>query len=453
MSDEPALIYSPREKWLVSISAMLGFCLDFYNVIIMAFLFTAIEGALSMTFVQAGLIVAMTLTASVVGGLLVGFLGDKIGRKNALLVSLVLIAVGAILSAMAWNFVSLLMFRILAGVGVGGEWGAGIVLFVEVCGPRRRGLGSGTIQAMSAVGLALASVISSYALTHFTPDTAWRVSIAFGGLPILLTLFIRTSMPESKLWTAFKERQRLAALAGETILRVSPFSGTFLVSSGKFFTVGAIMVGGFIISYQSATVFMPVLMGRVLGAGPESIRNAVLVWAGFVFAANVLAGYFGDVVGRKKTVTASAVITMVGFVAIFLTGRTHYPGSFASWPLFWAYVLWGIGQGGSGQFGPWLAELYPVEFRTTATSTIYTVGRCIGSTAPYAVPALAGVFGSLLDAMMLGFGGAFVSFCVAFLLPETAGRRFAVVEHWQTEPRTDRAAMALGLGGEHGGER
>ena len=453
MIAEPSLIYSPREKWLVSLSAMLGFCLDFYNVIIMAFLFSAIEAALSITFVQAGLIVAMTLTASVVGGLLVGFLGDMIGRKNALLVSLVLISIGAILSAFAWNFESLLIFRILAGVGVGGEWGAGIVLFVEVCGEKRRGLGSGTIQAMSAAGLALASIVSSYALTHFTHDLAWRISIAFGGAPILLTVFIRTAMPESKLWTAFKARERLAASAGEKIARISPFAGTFRVASGKFFAVGTMMVGGFIISYQSATVFMPVLMGRVLGAGPESVRNAVLVWAAFVFAANVLAGYFGDLVGRKRTITISSIITMAGFVAIFFTGTTHFPGTFLTWPLFWAYVLWGFGQGGSGQFGPWLAELYPVEFRTTATSTIYTVGRLVGSAAPYVVPALAGVFGSLLDAMMIGFIGALVSFGMAFLLPETAGRRFAVVEDWQGTGVRDQAAMKLEFGTENSGER
>lgn len=453
MSVEPTLTYSAREKWLVTLSAMIGFCLDFYNVIIMAFLFSAIQSALSISFVQAGLIVAMTLAASVIGGLLIGFLGDKIGRKNALLVSLVLIGAGAILSAFAWDFISLLIFRILAGIGVGGEWGAGIVLFVEVCSAKRRGLGSGTIQAMSAVGLALASVVSSYALTHYTPDTAWRMSIAFGGIPILFAVFVRTSMPESKLWTAFKTRERRGELPSEKINRISPFSGTFRVASGRFFAVGTLMVGGYIISYQSATVFMPVLMGRILGAGPESIRNAVLVWAAFVFSANVIAGYFGDVFGRKRTVIASAVITMLGFLAIFVTGTDHFPGSFVQWPLFWAYVLWGIGQGGSGQFGPWLAELYPIEFRTTATSTIYTVGRCIGSTAPYAVPALAGVFGSLLDAMMFGLCGAFFSFCVAFLLPETAGRRFAVIEEWEGAHRGDHAGIALDFGREHGREQ
>ena len=59
-----------------------------------------------------------------------------------------------------------------------------------------------------------------------------------------------------------------------------------------------------------------------------------------------------------------------------------------SWGLFWAYLLWGFGQGSIGQFGPWFAELYPVEMRSTATSTIFNIGRLVGSMAPYIVPAI-----------------------------------------------------------------
>jgi hypothetical protein len=94
----------------------------------------------------------------------------------------------------------------------------------------------------------------------------------------------------------------------------------------------------------------------------------------------------------------------------------------------WCYVLWGFGQGAFGQFGPWFSELYPVEMRSTAASTIFTAGRLIGSMAPYVVPVLAGTLGSLLDAMMLAVIGSVVTLLLAFVLPETVGRPFAVVE-------------------------
>jgi len=434
LQTENIAAYSGTEKTLVALSATLGYCLDFYNIMIMAFMFSAIEHALSITLAQAGLVISMTLAASVLGGVLIGFLGDKIGRKNALLASLILIAIGAILSAFAWNFASLLIFRIFAGIGIGGEWGAGIVLFNEVWDRRRRGLGSGIIQAMSAVGLALASVVSAYCLTHYEADLAWRIAMAIGGLPILLAVLVRTSMPESKLWAAYKARERRGELPPAKIGEAGPLLGTFQVASGKYFILGTIIAGGYIMSYQSGTTFMPTLMGRVLGAGPEAIRNAVLLWAAFVAVANALTGHLSDRYGRKRLVVGSAAVVAVGFVAIFLAGDIRYPGSILTWPVFWVYVLWGVGQGGSAVFGPWYAELYPVEYRATAVSTIYTTGRLIGSSAPYVVPALAAAFGSLVDAMMFGLFGCLVGLFGALLLPETAGRKFAVVEDWTQKP-------------------
>jgi len=184
MSDIAAMTYTKNERRLVAWSAIFGFGLDFYNLIIFSFLFGAVLSSLHITLPQAGIVVSMTLASSVVGGILIGWLGDKIGRKNALLGTLFLLAAGAILSALAWNFTSLLIFRIIAGIGVGGEWGAGIVLLNEVWDNRRRGLGSSVVQASAAGGVALASIVAAYSLTHYSPDTAWRISVAVGGLPL-----------------------------------------------------------------------------------------------------------------------------------------------------------------------------------------------------------------------------------------------------------------------------
>src|SRR5262249_45475757 len=105
------LTYTGRERSFVTWSAILGYAFDFYNLIIMAFLLTQIQKSLGMTLPQTGLIVSMTLTGSVIGGVAIGWLGDRIGRKNALLASLALLAAGSILSAFAWDFFSLLAFR------------------------------------------------------------------------------------------------------------------------------------------------------------------------------------------------------------------------------------------------------------------------------------------------------------------------------------------------------
>src|SRR5512146_3343401 len=157
--------YTPRERKFIAASAILGYGFDFYNLIILTFLLTQIQKSLGLTLPQVGLVGAMTLTSSVIGGVAIGWLGDLIGRKNALMVSLALLAVGSVLSAFAWDFTSIMWFRIFTGIGVGGEWGAGMVLLNEVWRSHGRGLGSCVVQAMSAAGTAFAVLVATYALT------------------------------------------------------------------------------------------------------------------------------------------------------------------------------------------------------------------------------------------------------------------------------------------------
>ncbi|MGO8909348.1 MAG: MFS transporter [Bradyrhizobium sp.] len=428
MSDTTVMTYTKNERRLVAWSAIFGFGLDFYNLIIFSFLFGAVLSSLHITLPQAGIVVSMTLASSVVGGILIGWLGDKIGRKNALLGTLLLLAAGAILSALAWDFTSLLIFRIIAGIGVGGEWGAGIVLLNEVWENRRRGVGSGIVQASAAGGVALASVVAAYSLSHYSPDTAWRISVAVGGLPLVLVVFIRSKMPESQLWAEYRRMKKLGKLPAEKIAEKTPIIEIFKGASLRYFIIGTLAMGGYAVSYLSITIFMPLLMSKGLGATPDVIRNLSLAWAVALATGMIVSGYISDAHGRKRSCVLATLLCIVGLVGIYVTGGTKFEGNFLSWSLFWWYFIWGLAQGSVGQFGAWFSELFPVELRSTGTSTTYTTGRLIGSSAPYLVPAIAASFGSLLDAMMISMVGAAVSLIAVLLLPETAGRRFAVVE-------------------------
>jgi MFS family permease len=432
-------VYSGKERSLVAISAVFGFGLDFYNLVIMAFLLRQIQSSLSISLPQAGIIVSATLASSVLGGILIGYLGDKFGRKVALLSSLLLLALGAVLSALAWNFVSLLIFRSIAGIGVGGEWGAGMVLFNEVWDSRKRGFGSAIVQASAAAGTALASIVAATALTYFDADTAWRVAVAFGGLPLILMLFVRRNMPESRLWSEFNRLREQGELPPAKARERSPLLEIVLGASLRYFILGSLIAGGYVFAYQSGTVFMPLLMGRELHASPVVIRNVVLLWSIPLAIGMLTTGYISDTYGRRIAVASASALAIAGFIGLYVTGDTPYPGNIFVWPLFWWYVVWGFAQGAGGQFGPWYVELYPVELRATATSTIYTVGRLIGSTAPYVVPVIAASIGSLLHAITFGIVGAIVAIVAALLLPETVGRRFTVLESKDRAAETDKA--------------
>jgi MFS family permease len=428
MSIERELSYTRRERTFVAWSAILGYAFDFYNLIVLAFLLGPIQSTLKVTLSQTGLIVGLTLAASVLGGILFGWLGDRIGRKNALLWTLLLLALGSLASALAWDFASLLVFRIITGIGVGGEWGAGMVLLNEVWDNRRRGVGSAVVQAMSSAGTAMASIVATVALTHLDQDTAWRVALGIGGLPLLLMLFVRSKMPESRLWQEFKRRRDAGDLPPEKLAQSTPLVEIFKGASLRYLIVGTIIAGGYIIAYQSISIFMPTLILRDLGGNLPALRSMTL-WFALISAVGMIgAGYLSDAFGRRRAIIACTVVGIAGLIAIHSAGTVRFPGDYMSWTLFWAYLLWGFGQGSIGQFGPWFAELYPVEMRSTATSAIFNLGRLVGSMAPYVVPVLAAALGSLRDAMMLGIVGAAISLLFVFFLPETVGRTFAVVE-------------------------
>ena len=427
MVAQNSLDYTRVERNLVTWSTTLGFGFDFYNLIILAFLVKPIQDSLNISLGFYGLIVSMSLAASVVGGILFGWIGDKMGRKNALLGSLLLLAAGSVLSALSWNSTSLLAFRILTGIGVGGEWGAGMVLLNEVWDSRHRGLGSSIVQSMSYVGTALAVVIATLALSHLSADRAWRLSLAASGVPLVLMLFVRSKMPESRIWLEYDRRRKAGELPQDKLVKTGPLLELCKGAALKTFVVGCVVCGGYVFASQAITIFMPTLMLRDLGADLGALRNMNLIVAGVSAVGMIGTGLFSDKLGRRLAVVFATTVAILGLLLIYLSGMDRYPGTYLSWPLFGAYLVWGFGQGAIGQFGPWYAELYPVEMRNTATSTIFTMGRLLGSFAPYSIPLLAAYGGSLRDAMMLALPSSIISLLFALLLPETAGRSFNVV--------------------------
>lgn len=427
VSEQGSQVYSKGERLVILGSTMLGFALDMYNLMIVTFLMTTIQRSLNISLTQAGAITTATLIGSVIGGGGFGWLGDRLGRKTSLQLTLGVFSVGALASAFSWNYPSLLVVRFVAGIGLGGEWGAGMVLFNEVWDPRRRGVGSALIQASSLFGLVGATLVGVWGVTHFSLYWGWRIALLTGGAPILLMIAVRFLMPESRIWLRYKQLKESGQLVDEAR---APLFDIFRPRLIKHTMIGLVWLSSYMFCFYGITVYIPTLMVQILHATPGALRSTILTAQVIGFSGYLIMGWCNDRFGRRSGAVIPTIMWIGSILGMWAWGHTLYQGVLLAWPMFWLYLTFHFGNTALGVSGPWLSELYPVGLRATAVSFIYMGGRAAGSIAPILIPMVASKFGNTLVYGMMGvtLPAACIALLAVFLLPETRGRDLAAIE-------------------------
>lgn len=418
--------YTTRERAAIIISCMLGFALDLYDVLIMPFLMGSIQKSLDISLGQVASVTSLTLIGSVIGGALFGWTGDKLGRRQALLLTLGVFAIGSIASAFAWDYGSLAVLRFITGVGLGGEWGAGMVLFNEAWSKERRGLGSAFIQGSAAIASAGASIVGVWATTSFSLEWGWRIALLTGGSPLLLMIFTRFFMPESKAWQQF-DAQRKSGNAPAAAKTSNTLAAMFSRDLFKVSIMSLLWMMGYMFCYYAIVVFMPTLLQKSLGTPPDIVRNISVAASILSGLSYISMGFLNDKFGRRFGALIPGLGWIVMVIGLYLYGHQAFAGSVYGFPMFWIYFAFVIGNSALGVVGTWLSELYPIEVRSTAVSVVYMAGRGVGSLAPVVVPAVAAAFGGQLALGMLVAAPALVVFlAMTLMLPETRGRDLSV---------------------------
>src|SRR5437016_2796102 len=193
------------------LAAALGWMLDAFDVMLYSLVVAFIMRDLHMTKQSAGLLNTLALLASGIGGVLFGFIADRIGRRRALMLSILTYSVCSFASGLATSVVVLACLRFLLGLGMGCEWNTGATLVAETWPTHLRARALAVVQSSWAIGYALAAVVAGVMLQR----TPWRYVFFVGVLPALVTLWIQKGVPESELW---KQRQ----LCSQAETEVSP---------------------------------------------------------------------------------------------------------------------------------------------------------------------------------------------------------------------------------------
>jgi MFS family permease len=395
------------------IAAALGWGLDGFDVLLYSNVQVYVMAALGIhSKAIAGLPNAFMLLASGIGGVLFGFIADRVGRTKALMLSILTYSVCSLGSGLSTSLIVLICFRFVLGLGMGGEWNTGATLVAETWPTDLRARAIAIVQSAWAWGLAGAALVAWIVLDLLRQN--WRMVFFAGLLPALVTIWIRKSVPESEMWKRQQAQSRENAPFSEIFSPALRKQTVFLMLMNVF---GLFAWWG-LFSWIPPYLTLPVEQGG-RGFGMMSTTK-LLVTLNLVgmFPGYLCFGWIADRLGRRRSLI---LFTLCAALLIPL-----YAAARSQWLILVLGALVGFfGTGffsGSGLVG---SEIFPTRVRARALGFTYNGARALSCIAPYTIGYVADRLGPAK-----GLGWAFSICAVAFLLtslmasqlPETKGK-------------------------------
>jgi MFS family permease len=400
------------------LAAALGWMLDAFDAMLYALVLAYVMREFAMTKAMSGLLNTLTLLASGIGGVFFGFIADRIGRKRALMLSILTYSVCSFASGLATSVFMLAVFRFVLGLGMGGEWNTGATLVAETWPTELRAKAISIVQSSWAIGYAFAALVAGIVL-HFAD---WRMVFFVGILPALVTLWIRKGVPESEMW---QEHRRLAAESAKVahaqhdyqrhsfarLFRAPYLKSTFALLLMNFFGMFA---------WWGLFTWLPPYLSLPLEQGGRGF--GVMGTTTFLVVLNLLGmfpGYasFGWVADRLGRRPAFMLYTSLAAVLVPLYALARSP--IVLLIMGTAVAFFGTGFfSGSGIIA---SEIFPTSVRARALGFTYNGARTLSSVAPFVIGKVGQVKG--LSWAFFLCGGAFLAAALmATQLPETKGK-------------------------------
>ncbi|MDA8049836.1 MAG: MFS transporter [Rhodospirillales bacterium] len=276
------------EYWPILVAAMAGWALDAFDFTLLLFLIPHLKGVFQVGLPALAFVVTATGLSKVVGTIGWGMAADRIGRKLPFVLSILWFSIFCGLSGLAWSYGSLLVFRILFGLGFGGEWSSSATLLMETVPEELKGVASGIMMLGFEVGF----LVAALAFRIVFPLAGWRWMLVLGVVPALFTLLVQRRVKESPLWLARegKREKRVALHATPAVIQGWVFMAfinfmswaifalypTFLITVRHLSPAG---VFPFIALYSVASIVGKPIAGRIasrVGERPMLVSYLVL---------------------------------------------------------------------------------------------------------------------------------------------------------------------------------
>ena len=362
---------------------------------------------------------AVGFIARPLGGLVFGHYGDRIGRKNVLVVTLLLMGIATFAIGLlptyatigVWAPILLVALRFLQGLGLGGEWGGAVLMTLESGGADRRGLNASWPQVGVPIGLLLANGILAL-MGALTDEPAflswgWRVPFLLSGLLVLVGLWIRLTIAESPLFREVEESHTKAGAPIMEVLRHYP--------KQVLLAIGARV--GVDVAFYTFVLFITTYVATYLKLPRNYALNAVLIAAAVQVALIPFFGSLSDRFARRPVYLAGAIgaaVWVFVFFALLDTGQ------------FWLIVLATVVAlvFHAAMYGPqaaFISEMFPTKVRYTGASMGYQLAGIIGgAVAPIISVALLGRFDTSIAVSVYALAMLLVTIICVLIAPETS---------------------------------
>ncbi len=420
-----------RFHWLVVIALGITWILDGLEVTLVGSLSGAISASprLQLTGTEVGLTASAYLGGAVLGALFFGWLTDRLGRKKLFTITVLIYLVATIASGFAWNFWSFAIFRLITGMGIGGEYAAVNATIQELIPARKRGFTDLVINGSFWVGAAIGALGAVVVLNPnvIDPEIGWRLAFVIGGVIGIGVLFLRQFIPESPRWLmTHGQPEEASRVVGQIEARVEHETGAPLppVPAGRLrlrrhrggwfmpslrvlavdyrsrTVLGVALMGSQAFCYNAVLFTYALVLTRFYDVPSQQVGWFMLPFALGNFAGPLLLGRLFDTLGRRTMITATyalAGILMAGVGVAFARGLLDATQQTIAWTMIFFFA-----SAAASSAYLTVGETFPLEVRAVAISVFYALGTALGGIAG---PAL---FGALIqtgsrDEVMLGY--------------------------------------------------